>query len=360
MSYTFLPKLVLNWFDYHGRKSLPWQQDKSPYRVYVSEIMLQQTQVATVIPYYERFMAQFPDVFSLANAEEDSVLYLWTGLGYYNRARNLHKTAKIIAKDYLGIFPCDLDILQSLPGIGRSTAGAIMAIAFEKKAAILDGNVKRVLTRLYGITEWPGEKATHAYLWTLAEELTPDQRVADYTQAMMDIGATLCKRGQPNCLECPLQENCLAFKQGLTQSIPGSKPKKTSPLRITTFLLLKQGNQILLQKRPKAGIWAGLWSLPEITGKASSQQVREFCQKNLRCTIQKTTDIPSFIHVFSHFRLEVNPVLIEIQKTKLKLLEANQEIWYNLEQPARVGLPAPIKALLERINDESSSTLCEA
>jgi len=199
-------RAVLKWFDQFGRKNLPWQQNKTPYRVWVSEIMLQQTQVTTVIPYYERFMSIFPTLKSLAEAKEDAVLHLWTGLGYYSRARNLHRTAKLIQENFHGIFPDTLDALQELPGIGRSTAAAILSIAFQKPATILDGNVKRVLSRLFAITEWPGEKETLEKLWKIAEKLTPNERVDDYTQAMMDIGATICIRGKPHCENCPLQK----------------------------------------------------------------------------------------------------------------------------------------------------------
>jgi len=230
-----LQKLIFTWFDRYGRKNLPWQQNKTPYRVWLSEVMLQQTQVSTVIPYFERFLQQFPDIESLANAPLDSVLHLWTGLGYYSRARNLHKTAGLIKKNFAGIFPETLDALEDLPGIGRSTAGAILSIAFKKPAAILDGNVKRVLTRLQGLTEWPGEKESLTYLWKAAIHYTPLNRPDDYAQAMMDLGATICVRGTPSCEKCPLKKYCIAHLQGIEKNLPRQKPKKKLPVRHATL-----------------------------------------------------------------------------------------------------------------------------
>ena len=234
---------ILSWFDQHGRKTLPWQLNKTPYRVWVSEIMLQQTQVSTVIPYFQRFMERFPDVASLAAATEDEVLHLWTGLGYYSRARNLHRTAKIVMEMHQGVFPDELEALEKLAGIGRSTAGAIRPLAFEKKAAILDGNVKRVLTRLHGITEWPGENKVAAQLWSLAEKYSPEQRIADYTQAMMDIGATLCVRGTPRCGDCPFQKFCVAYQQGIAKDLPKKKPSAKIPVRQATLLVFLKNDQ---------------------------------------------------------------------------------------------------------------------
>ena len=271
-------RLVLAWFDEHGRKTLPWQYNKTPYRVWISEIMLQQTQVSTVIPYFERFLQTFPTVESLAAASEDSVLHLWTGLGYYSRARNLQLAAKTIVESYAGNLPADSDELQKLPGIGRSTAGAILAIAFEKRAAILDGNVKRVMTRLHGILEWPGEKSVHDTLWKLVEKFVPVERVADYTQAMMDIGATLCVRGKPQCLRCPLQKYCVADREGIAASLPKKKTTLQLPTRQVTLLILQKNRHfVLLEKRPATGVWGGLWSLPEIPGTPTKARVKKIC-----------------------------------------------------------------------------------
>ena len=263
MSTDFSDKL-LAWFDDHGRKHLPWQQNQTPYRVWLSEIMLQQTQVATVIPYYARFTERFPDVASLAASEEDEVLHLWTGLGYYARARNLRKTAIQLVRDHNGEFPADLAQLQNLPGIGRSTAGAIMALAFKLPATILDGNVKRVLTRCYAIEGWPGKTQVSNSLWEIAEQLSPEQRIADYTQAIMDLGATLCTRSKPDCPSCPMHQSCLAYHHDRVKELPGKKPKKNMPVRqIHMIVVTNAENEVLLQRRPSQGLWGGLWGFPE-------------------------------------------------------------------------------------------------
>lgn len=341
-------KWVLAWFDQHGRKTLPWQENKTPYRVYVSEIMLQQTQVTTVIPYYLRFMNQFPTVESLAAASEDEVLHLWTGLGYYTRARNLHRTATLIVDTYGGTFPDTVERLIELPGIGRSTAGAICAIAFQQHATILDGNVKRVLTRFCGIQEWPGEKKTLEQLWKIAEHLTPTKRIADYTQAMMDIGATLCTRGKPACERCPLQKACVAHEQNNAASLPRAKPKKTLPIRHATFLLLQHATTVLLEKRPKQGIWGGLWSVPELSGTPTLTEIKTFCRTRFGLQITQVIRNNTFRHTFSHFHLEIAPVVITLKKNVIKNFDATKQIWYNLHEPEAVGLPAPVKFLLER------------
>ncbi|MHB1947403.1 MAG: A/G-specific adenine glycosylase [Gammaproteobacteria bacterium] len=340
-------RAILNWFDQHGRKDLPWQENKTPYRVWVSEIMLQQTQVSTVITYFSRFMARFPDIQSLAAADEDEVLHLWTGLGYYTRARNLLRTAKMIVAQ--GDFPNELGELEKLPGIGRSTAGAILAIAFEKRAAILDGNVKRVLTRFTATTTWPGDKKIHDQLWATAETLTPSTRVADYTQAMMDLGATVCTRGKPRCEQCPLMKNCLAYSQGIANQLPTSKPKKTLPVRKTSWLILLNDNKVLLEKRPPTGIWGGLWSLPQIEGTLTKNDLKKHSHR-FQCEIDSIHSQDTFRHTFSHFHLEISPIIILIKKAKHKLMEDAQQIWYNLDNPAVIGLPAPAKQLLEKLS----------
>lgn len=351
LSLTNFHHVVLHWFDAYGRKYLPWQQNKTPYRVWISEIMLQQTQVSTVIPYFERFMARFSDITSLANAEEDEVLHLWTGLGYYNRARNLHRAAQIVTRDLHGKFPDTLEQLQHLPGIGRSTAGAILAIAYQKKAAILDGNVKRVLTRLHGITEWPGEKKVTEQLWALAEQYTPSDRIADYTQAIMDIGATLCTRGTPRCPECPLQQYCAANLQGIANTLPKKKTTTILPVRqVTMLILLKNNNRVLLEKRAATGVWSGLWSLPEIIGTPSPDEIKKICRQRFSHTASDIVMQENFRHTLSHFHLNIIPAFITIKEDKRKIMmEANQQIWYNLQQPDVVGLPAPVKKLLMRI-----------
>lgn len=341
---------LLQWFDLHGRKQLPWQQDKSPYRVWISEIMLQQTQVSTVIPFFERFVSRFPDINALAAAKEDEVLHLWTGLGYYHRARNLQQAAKNILADHQGIFPDTLDALLHLPGIGRSTAGAILSIAFQKAFPIMDGNVRRVLTRLHGITEWPGEKEINETLWKLAETYTPTKRVAEYTQAMMDLGATLCRRSKPSCHTCPFKTDCIAHHKGLENQIPRAKPKKAIPVRQATFLILQQANTVLLQKRAGEGVWRGLWSFPEITGKTTLAQIKKACRQLVNLAPQKIMLGDAFRHTFSHYHLDITPAFINITTAHKKSLEAPQQIWYNLQETDTIGLPAPVKLLLSTLS----------
>ena len=351
-------KTVLDWFDLHGRKTLPWQEDKTPYRVWVSEIMLQQTQVSTVIPYFQRFMATLPTIEALALAPDDQVLHLWTGLGYYTRARNLHRAAKIVVTDFHGKFPNTLETLQLLPGIGRSTAGAILAIAFQQQAAILDGNVKRVLTRLTGVTEWPGEKNVMAQLWNTAELLTPEKRTADYTQAMMDIGATVCVRGKPHCNICPLQSLCIAHTLGIEKTIPQAKPKKQLRVKQVTLLILQHDRKVLLQKRPPTGIWGGLWTLPEMDGWMDQLQVETFYRQHYKLTGKLSHFGDKFRHTFSHFHLDILPVFIQISRKPTKIMDSAQQIWYNLHQSPNIGLPAPIKKMLENLN-HAHDPLCE-
>lgn len=338
--------LLLNWFDQHGRKTLPWQQNKTPYRVFISEVMLQQTQVSTVIPYFERFMQRFPDLSSLASAKEDEVLHLWAGLGYYSRARNLHAAAKMVMEKFRGKFPSTLDDLQALPGIGRSTAGAILSIAFQTPSPILDGNVKRVLTRLHGIEKPVNDKQVETALWMLAERFTPTARVADYTQAIMDLGATYCTRSKPQCAGCPFNKVCVAHLQGIAENLPMKKAVKKIPTREATFLIIKKGSKILLTKRPSAGIWGGLFCLPEITGKPDIKTIREFCRKQLQITAPACLALKSFRHTFSHFHLAIYPMVMEVKKLPLKIMEEGRQIWYNLEDPESVGLPKPVQFIL--------------
>jgi len=344
-------ELILTWFDEFGRKNLPWQENKTPYRVWVSEIMLQQTQVSTVISYFLRFMKRFPTITALANASEDDVLHLWTGLGYYNRARNLLRTAKIIQHDYQGEFPQELALLESLPGIGRSTAGAILSLASSIRAPILDGNVKRVLTRFAGITTATNNTKTIAQLWTLADHYTPTQRIADYTQAMMDLGATICTRSQPKCLLCPLMKQCSAYKQDLQSILPIKKPSKSLPIRKKIFLILSHDNTILLEKRPPVGVWAKLWSLPEMSHTTSLPTIKTHCLNQLKINVKKITLDTPFRHTFSHFHLDILPAFIHLETLPLKCMENDQQIWYNLSKPQAIGLPQPVKKLMQKIYD---------
>ena len=336
---------LLDWFDQHGRKNLPWQHDISPYRVWVSEIMLQQTQVSTVIPYFERFMARFPNVAALAKAEEDNVLHLWTGLGYYARARNLHKTAQLVHTEYNDTFPNSVEALTDLPGIGRSTAGAIASIAMAKRAPILDGNVKRVLCRYHAVQGWPGKTDVQNTLWAYAERYTPTTRIADYTQAIMDLGATLCTRSKPQCALCPLSRTCEAYLTESMNMYPNSKSKRAIPTRSAYFLILKNSQgDILLEKRPPTGIWGGLWSLPQ--HEDSDQLVHEMKEKTGYDIIAIKSNEHKR-HTFSHFHLDMHPVLAHTNCNSDQVMEPNRWRWYNANQGEEIGLAAPIKSLLE-------------
>jgi len=345
---------ILDWYDQHGRRDLPWQRDTSPYRVWVSEIMLQQTQVKTVIPYFQSFMAAFPDVQALAHAPEDEVLHRWTGLGYYARARNLHKAARRVTNELHGQFPDTLEGLCELPGVGRSTAGAILSIAFEQRASILDGNVKRVLARYHRVEGWPGQSAVHQRLWDIAGQYTPHERCADYTQAMMDLGATLCTRSSPACAICPLAADCQALAHADQRNYPGRKPRKTMPVKSTHFLIARSSaGEIWLEKRQSSGIWGGLWCFPEVaTPEAGSQSCLDLWgAEPARVEIQAC-----FRHTFSHYHLDITPVVVELDVTPHAVMEASRQLWYNLRQPPQIGLAAPVAALLEKMAGSETQT----
>lgn len=343
MSKSFSER-VLAWFDVHGRKHLPWQQHVTPYRVWVSEIMLQQTQVTTVIPYFERFMEKFPDVTALANAPQDEVLHLWTGLGYYARARNLHKAAQQISQHYNGEFPTDIEEVVALPGIGRSTAGAVLSLSLHQKHAILDGNVKRVLARHEAIGGWPGQKKVEQQLWQVAERYTPDSRCHHYTQVMMDLGAMICTRSKPKCDECPLQSSCLAFAQGTQTEFPGKKPKKTLPEKSVEMLVLFSQGRILLKQRPQQGIWGGLWGFHEFDSVAQGDNW-------LNHSGLVETDIralPAFRHTFSHFHLDITPRLVMLQRPPRELNETGQQ-WFDITN-IDVGTSTPTQKIIKSVN----------
>lgn len=340
---------ILTWFNQHGRTHLPWQQNKTPYRVWISEIMLQQTQVNTVIPYFERFMQRFPDLITLANAKEDEVLHLWAGLGYYSRARNLQRAAQMVVQHFAGVFPDTVIGLCKLPGIGRSTAGAILSLASNIPAPILDGNVKRVLARFHALEEPINDKKAENRLWEWATLYTPTQQVADYTQAMMDLGATLCTRKKPACLICPLTKACLARKRGLTEDLPKKKRTRELPIRIATFLILKKGENVLLRKRPSKGIWGGLFSLPEMSGEPEVNAVLTFCQEEWELTFKNYATLPSFRHTFSHYHLDIFPIVIEVHKVPVKSMEDDTQIWYNPNDPESVGLPKPVQSIMRAL-----------
>ncbi len=343
---------VLHWFEHHGRKNLPWQLKPTSYRVWVSEIMLQQTQVSTVIPYYENFMRSFPNIKQLALADEDKVFHHWTGLGYYARARNLHKTAKIVYQENHGVFPSTLEELIELPGIGRSTAGAIMALAEDSYAVILDGNVKRVLCRYHCVKGWPGHSETQKQLWELAELHTPSTNCRSYTQAMMDLGAILCTRTKPSCPVCPLQEGCEAYLRHKTTEFPHKKIKKKFPEKSIQMLILhnKSGKKVLLEKRPPGGIWGGLWSFPEIPVHAD---ISSFLQKYDFVINDQTMQWNDIRHTFSHFHLTITPQILWLAKEPMMVMEKPDWHWYDLNSPTELGLAGPVKTLLTQLVNKS-------
>ena len=347
---TTLATRLLRWFDQHGRKDLPWQHAlddgrRDAYRVWLSEVMLQQTQVATVIGYFERFVGALPTLRDLADADEDTVLALWSGLGYYRRARFLHRAAQICVEQHDGELPRDFDALRALPGIGRSTAGAILAQAHGLRFAILDGNVKRVLTRYHGIHGHPGESAVEKQLWLHAETHTPTSRVADYTQAIMDLGATLCVRSRPRCEDCPLAGDCTAYRDDLTVLLPSRKPGKSIPTRATVMLILRDAQgRVLLERRGPQGVWSGLWSLPEA---ADPNTAWRTAQRHAQ--IDDAQTLAPFTHVFSHYRLNIEPLLFD-RATALRGIADNPQLrWCSGAELAALGLPAPVRTLLQTI-----------
>tara|TARA_B100001059_G_scaffold133799_2_gene134019 strand:+ start:557 stop:1660 length:1104 start_codon:yes stop_codon:yes gene_type:complete len=352
--FSFADRL-LEWFDKHGRHDLPWQKDISPYRVWISEIMLQQTQVSTVIPYFERFLSKFPTIEDLAAAKTDQVLHLWTGLGYYARARNLHHTSQMITENFGGIFPSTVEELETLKGIGKSTAGAIAAISMDVRAPILDGNVKRVLARYRAIDGWPGHTAVSNLLWDLAEELLPSVRVASYTQAIMDLGATVCVRSNPACDICPLRHDCLAYQDRTTENFPGRKPTKEVPIRsIAMFILTNENHQVLLYKRPPDGIWGSLYSLPESPDPRTVPQLGSLGSEsnNEAIDIKQAIVMDPIRHTFSHFHLDIQPIRLAINPDKLTVGDSDEWFWYPLNQSVEVGLAAPVKRLLSQIGPQ--------
>ncbi len=333
---------LLAWFDLHGRKDLPWQQNITPYRVWISEIMLQQTQVATVIPYYEKFMKKFPSVEKLALADQEQVLHQWTGLGYYARARNLHKAARKVVRDYDGKVPLTTSALEALPGIGQSTAAAIVAICAGQRAAILDGNVKRVLARNFAIEGWPGQSQTLKQLWQKAQELTPIERVADYTQAIMDLGAIICTRNTPKCYVCPFEKQCYANVTQTVDRYPGKKPTKNTPTKTVTMLIIESSKGILLEKRPQSGIWGGLWSFPEVSEKKARPQL-----KRLGYKIIKSVLLPQIKHTFSHYHLDIKPLHLQVEPADALQETSTSRIWFNPSNPQPIGLSGVVTKILE-------------
>jgi A/G-specific adenine glycosylase len=342
---------VVRWQRLHGRHALPWQQTRDPYRIWLSEIMLQQTQVSAVIPYYLRFLAQFPDVKSLALAPASGVMSLWSGLGYYTRARNLHRCAQVVCGEHGGIIPSSPEALAELPGIGRSTAAAIAAFAFGRRAAILDGNVKRVFCRVFGIDAWPGTRAVEDALWARAQALLPDDDIEAYTQGLMDLGATLCTRSRPQCDRCPLAVRCVALASERVHELPVRKPGKAIPQRHAVMLVVEEGGQVLLEQRPPSGIWGGLLSLPELpqasaasAGTAASnaailERIATFGES------ASIVPLPPFTHGFTHFKLHILPYRVRLE-TRRHMAGELQHQWIETGTLANAPLPAPVKKLL--------------
>ena len=341
---------LLDWHTRAGRHDLPWQHPRTPYRVWVSEIMLQQTQVAIVIPYYRRFLDRFPDVRTLADAPVDEVLHLWSGLGYYARARNLHRAAGRIRDEHAGELPGSFEKLAALPGIGRSTAGAILALSAGARFPILDGNARRVLARYFAVTGARGERTAEKRLWELAERCTPHTSIARYTQAIMDLGATVCVRRRPLCPRCPLGEGCRARRAGRQHELPSPRRERLRPRRrVFMVIALENSGRVRLERRPESGVWGGLWCLPEFS---TASAAAAFMRDTLGVCARTPRALAELEHAFTHFDLTITPLLVHCSGST-RLVEEERGLWYNLREPARIGLPAPISALLARLADET-------
>ena len=335
---------LIAWQRQHGRHDLPWQNTRDPYRIWISEIMLQQTQVATVIPYFQRFMARFPDIATLAAADEDAVLTQWSGLGYYARARNLHAAARQVVAAHQSVFPETVAAIAALPGIGPSTAAAIAAFAFGVRGAILDGNVKRVLTRCFGIEGFTGDKAVEAKLWALAESLLPNTEIERYTQGLMDLGATLCTRAQPRCGDCPLHTQCVARRDDRIAHLPTPKLKKMIPERATVMLILRRGNEVLLVKRPAQGIWGGLWSFPEVAPEAV---LNRHLQTHFGVQAERVAPLAPLVHTFTHFRLTIRALVVWVGKPGAA---HPGTMWLDRFDARGAALPTPVRRLLDLLD----------
>ncbi len=366
---------LLAWFDRHGRHDLPWQRRPTVYRVWVSEIMLQQTRVAAVIPYFERFMARFPDVETLAAADLDEVLKLWSGLGYYARGRNLHAAARAVAANHGGRIPDTFEELVALPGIGRSTAGAILALALGRRQSILDGNAKRVLARYHAVAGWPGDPPVRDRLWTLAERHTPHRRVGDYTQAIMDLGATLCTRTRPGCLLCPVSDGCRAYAAGDPTRFPAPRPRRPYPTREKLLLVMRDASgRVLVERRPPSGIWGGLWSFPEASAALDFEDAAGAAARRHRLRPRRVRRLPAIEHGFTHFRLRATPVVVSVEPLPDRVADGEAVRWVEPgiaagdgdrdgdggtgvgggagASGADVGLAAPVGAVLSRLEKE--------
>lgn len=340
---------VLEWYDKYGRKTLPWQINRTPYKVWLSEVMLQQTQVATVIPYFGRFMARFPAISDLADAPLDEVLHLWTGLGYYARARNLHQAARLVVSQHGGQFPQTFKEVAALPGIGRSTAGAILSLSLGQHFSILDGNVKRVLARYYAVAGWPGKKAVEKRLWQLAEAVTPVRGVECFNQAMMDLGAMICTRSKPGCALCPLNSGCMAYASHSWLMYPGKKPQRTLPERTGYFLIMQHGDEVYLVQRPPVGLWGGLFCFPQFN---DEEALRNWlAQRQIKA--DNLIKLTAFRHTFSHFHLNIAPVWLTLC-TGMVCMDEGNGLWYNLARPLAVGLAAPVERLLQQLRTSAA------
>jgi A/G-specific adenine glycosylase len=347
-SLTSFADRLLAWWQHHGRHDLPWQHPRTPYRVWVSEIMLQQTRVETVVGYFRCFVERFPDVEALAAADLDDVLALWSGLGYYARARNLHAAARVIAAEHGGRFPADVESLEALPGIGRSTAAAIVAQGFDRRAAILDGNVKRVIARHAGIEGWPGRTAVARVLWAESEARTPADRAADYTQAIMDLGATLCTPKAPACEACPVAADCVARRESRQAELPAPKPRTTVPERVQRYLVARDDRgRVLLQRRPPAGVWGGLWCVPEVGAIAVRRDEMLPAPAPIR-------------HAFTHFRLEMQFEHVRVDPSDRAVGDGGDRAWFTRDEALAAGLPRPVRTLIEELDAPFQRSLDEA
>ena len=340
---------LITWQKMHGRHDLPWQNTSDPYAIWVSEIMLQQTQVASVIGYYSKFMQRFPNIATLALATQEEVLQHWSGLGYYSRARNLHHATTIIVDQYNGEFPQDFDIIQTLPGIGRSTAAAIASFAFNQVQTILDGNVKRVLARHFLVEGWPSSPKVEKNLWRLAEALLPEQDMVAYTQGLMDLGATLCSRSKPKCTSCPLMNTCVAYQQNRVAELPTPKPRKAIPEKYTTMLILQHGDEVLLEKRPSTGIWGGLWSFPETDAKLDFETI---ALNQFAMIAEATQPLPTLSHAFTHFKLHIQPQPMQVLTLQPNISEPKY-MWLSIDDAIGAAIPTPIRKILHSLLKQS-------
>ena len=336
---------IIAWQRRAGRHDLPWQKVSDPYRVWLSEIMLQQTQVNAVVPYFERFLKRFPTLQHLADATEDDVLAVWSGLGYYARARNLHRAARHIVQAHQGKLPERFDDIVALPGVGRSTAGAIAVFAFGERQPILDGNVKRVFARYFGIEGYPGVKSVADRLWDLADQLLPPRNVQAYTQGLMDLGAQVCTRSRPRCDACPLAQRCMARSQGRIDVLPTPRPKKARPQRSTVMLLIEHGGRLMMEKRPATGVWGGLWSFPEID---AADNVLHICRSQFGTDVHAIDQMAPIEHGFTHFSLTIAPLLCRAEQRQ-SCVEMPGRAWVGLDEAMRYPIPVPVRKLVSQL-----------